>query len=71
MILTILANDDNNKKQKTGGNDNNNRYNEKEDPRYITQTYKFSLDTLNEYFYSYILKHKNNKQWIRSIITAY
>ncbi|CAG8760540.1 2820_t:CDS:2, partial [Rhizophagus irregularis] len=32
------------------GNDNNNRYNEKEDPRYITQTYKFSLDTLNEVY---------------------
>ncbi|CAB4486199.1 unnamed protein product [Rhizophagus irregularis] len=44
MILTILANDDN------SGNDNNNRYNEKEDPRYITQTYKFSLDTLNEVY---------------------
>ncbi|GES77930.1 kinase-like domain-containing protein [Rhizophagus clarus] len=29
-------------------NDNDNIYNEVEDSRYVTQTYKFSLDNLNE-----------------------
>ncbi|CAG8624416.1 17612_t:CDS:2 [Rhizophagus irregularis] len=33
---------------KDDNDDNNNIFNEVEDPRYNTQTYKFSLDDLNK-----------------------
>ncbi|CAB5193596.1 hypothetical protein RhiirA5_429076 [Rhizophagus irregularis] len=41
LIFTLHFIDDDN-------DDNNNIFNEVEDPRYNTQTYKFSLDDLNK-----------------------